>query len=119
MKRQDTPGLPKISLYSFENFLNVYEDSSTGKNFYNLLRSINVFPSGNDAVEDEYVVMPSDTWVYISYKYYNTMDLWWLVCCYNQIINPTSMPVNGTVLKLLKSKYVGTVLNELQKQISQ
>ena len=119
MNRNDVTGLPKISLYSFENFLNVYTDDSTGKNFYNLLRSINVFPADNSDVEDTYIIKPSDTWVSISYKYYNTLDLWWLVCCYNQITNPTSMPEYGTVIKLLKSKYVGTVLNELQKQINQ
>jgi hypothetical protein len=118
MNRKDVPTLPKISLYSFENFLNVYTDSNTDYNFYNLQRAINVVPTNNESAEDDYVVSYSDTWGSISYKQYNTLDLWWLICNYNQIENPTKMPVPGTVLKLLKSKYVGTVLSELQKQIS-
>lgn len=118
MNRQDVPSLPKISLYSFENFLNVYKDEETNYNFYNLQRSINVMPANNVSVEDEYVVTYSDTWASISYKQYNTLDLWWLVCKYNQINNPTEMPTPGTVLKLLKRDFVGTVLSELKKQIT-
>lgn len=107
-----------ISLYRFENFLNVYKDDDDF-NFYNLLKGINLVPANNTEVEDVYYVNSNDTWPLISYKYYNTMDLWWLVCAYNQITNPVVMPEPGTQLKLLKSAYVSTILSELKKQVSQ
>jgi hypothetical protein len=118
MNRSNVSNLPSISLYSFENLLNVYTDTDTDYNFYNLLRAINVVPTNNDLAEDQYITTFTDTWVSISYKHYNTMDLWWLVCAYNQISDATKRPEPGTVLKLLKSQYVGVVLSELKKQIN-
>jgi hypothetical protein len=118
MKRSATLNLPSISLYSFENFLNVYRDNDSNYNFYNLLRSINVFPSNNEEAEMQYTIAYSDTWASISYKNYNTLDLWWLVCAYNNIIDPTKIPAPGTTLKILKSQYVGQVIAALIKQIN-
>jgi hypothetical protein len=46
------------------------------------------------------------------------MDLWWLICTYNQIQNPVTRPEPGTKLKILKSEYVSVVLSELNKQIN-
>jgi hypothetical protein len=46
------------------------------------------------------------------------MDLWWLVCEYNQIKDPTKMPEVGTTLKLLKSEYVSPVLKQLKLQVN-
>ena len=100
-----------ISLYRFENFFKVYQDSDTGNLFYNLLKNVSVFPANDDSVEDTYTVKHEDTWAYISYKQYNTMDLWWLVCEYNGITNPTQFPEIGTTLKLLKSGYVYSVIS--------
>ena len=45
------------------------------------------------------------------------MDLWWLVCAYNQIKNAVKMPEPGTQIKLLKANYVSTIISELNKQI--
>ena len=109
--------LPKLSFYRYENFFNIYKDND-GTKFYNLLRSINIFPAGDSSAEDKYVVNEGDTWYYISYKYYKTIELWWLVCEYNQIKDATVLPTPGSVIKLLKSDYVWVVINELGRQIS-
>lgn len=113
----DISDLPKLSIYRYENFFNIYNDKKSDVRFYNMLRNINVFPADNSVVEEDYVLQYGDNWATISYKVYNTIDLWWLVCAYNQIQNPIEMPDAGTVLKILKSEYVGVVLNELTKQI--
>lgn len=118
MKQSEYPDLPVISSYRYENFFNVYTDSNDFK-FYNLLRSINLFPANNSEVEDDYYIKFNDTWHLISYNYYNTMDLWWLVCAYNEIQNPVKMPEPGTQIKLLKASYVSDVISELNKQIRQ
>jgi hypothetical protein len=115
--QQDFTDLPNLSLYRYENFLNIYTDLDQTK-FYNLLRSINILPANNSSVEDSYVLKSGDTWLSISYNYYKTIDLWWLVCDYNQIINPTKMPPTGTNIKLLKSSYVWTIIQNLQQQIN-
>ena len=117
MNQNTFSDLPTLSLYRYENFLNVYTDDN-GFKFYNLLRGINIFPADNTQVEDAYTIEYNDTWQLISHKYYNTMDLWWLVCVYNQIQNPIKMPDVGTQIKLLKSNYVSTILTELNSQLS-
>jgi hypothetical protein len=118
MKQDDFPDLPVISGYRYENFFNIYTDEN-GFRFYNLLCSINLFPASNSNAEDNYVVTFNDTWPLISYKYYNTMDLWWLVCAYNQIQNPVIRPTAGTKLKLLKSNFVSTVISNLEAQLAE
>jgi hypothetical protein len=45
------------------------------------------------------------------------MDLWWLVCEYNQIKDATKIPETGTILKLLKKELVWPIISELRKQI--
>lgn len=104
------------SLYSFQNFFNVYKDGDNDLLFYNILKNVSIFPANDDSVDVEYIVKPSDTWVYISYKYYNTIDLWWLVSEYNEIRNPTNFPPVGTKLRLLKPDYVYTIITEINKQ---
>lgn len=117
MKQKNIPDLPEISFFRYENFFNLYQ-LQDGNYFYNLLASVNIFPATDSSLEDAHIVKPQETWVYLSYKYYNTMDLWWLVCAYNQVINPTKMPEVGTTIKFLKSNYVGLILEELNKQIN-
>jgi hypothetical protein len=118
MNQNNITDLPSVSIYRYENFLNVYLDNN-GFYFYNLLRSINLFPANNSDLETPYDVSYGDTWGLISYKFYNTMDLWWLVCAYNGIQNPVKMPTGGTQIKILKTNFVGVVLSELNKQINQ
>ena len=118
MKQDNISSLPDLpSLYRYENFFNVYQNDD-GSYFYNLLANINVFPAKNTSVEDTYVTKGNDTWYLISYNYYNTMDLWWLVCEYNQIRDATTLPEVGTTLKLLKSQYVWPVIQQLNLQLN-
>lgn len=116
MKKIDIPELSN-SIYKYENYFNVYE-TEQGQRFFNILRNLTVFPANNSEVEETYLTKSQDTWYSISYDFYGTLNLWWLVCLYNQIINPT-IPINRDKnLKILKAEYVGLVLSELQKQIS-
>ena len=117
MKQIEFEDLPQLSIYRYENFFNIYTDKN-GERFYNILRSINLFPANSVAVEDDYYSKPHDTWYSISYNYYKTPDLWWLVCTYNQIFDASKKIESGTLLKLLKPQHVGYVLQELNQQIN-
>ena len=110
--------LPTLSKYRYENFFNVYTDGDSNMRFYNLLRNINIFPADNTSIEDVYTIQYSDSWGNISFKLYQTIELWWLICAYNQIDNPIIMPEAGTKIKYLKPEYVYTVLTEITKQIN-
>lgn len=117
MKQADFQDLPNLSVYRYENFFNIYEDSDKNK-FYNLLRGINIFPANNTSLEDNYSVELNDTWLLISYKYYGTIYLWWLVCEYNRVSNPTQFPEPGTQIKLLKKSFVWSIISSLNSQIN-
>lgn len=117
MKQNSFTDLPNLSMYRYENFFNIYKDDDNYR-FYNLLKSINIFPSKNSEAEDEYYTTFNDTWHLISYKYYNTMDLWWLVCAYNEIQNPVKMPEIGTKIRILKTGYVSRVVSALNRQLN-
>jgi hypothetical protein len=117
MKQSEFTDLPKLSFFRYENFFNIYK-SDDGTKFYNLLMSINVLPAEDSSVEDEYYTKANDTWLLISYKYYGTMFLWWLVCLYNKINNPIKLPESGTKIKLLKKEFIAVVLESLNKQIN-
>lgn len=116
MYQKEIDELPLLSDYRYENFFNVYKDNSGY--YYNLLRNIDIVSSNNSSLEDIYAVEPQDTWAYISYKHYGGIELWWLICIYNQIMDASKMPEPGTLLRLLKPKYVGYVLEQLKTQIN-
>ena len=115
MKKTDLPEIAN-SNFKFENFFNIYE-TNNGNRFFNLLKNISIFPSNNSEVEEEYIVDGVDTWYSVSYKLYGTLNLWWMVCLYNNTINPFTPIKSKTVLKVLKGEYVGLVLTELRKQL--
>jgi len=118
MKQSDFSELPVLSSYRYENFFNIYTDPTNNEKYYNLLRSINVFPANSQLVEEDYIIKHHDTWYGIAYNYYNTADLWWLICTYNQILDASKLPEQGTSIKLLKPQYVGYILQELTQQVN-
>lgn len=61
-----------------------------------------------------YVVMPGDTWQLISLKVYNDLHLWWVLCKFNNINDPTSLPVEGSTLQVLNPNLVQQVASQLK-----
>ena len=105
------------TIFNYENYFNIYE-SDDGLRFFNILKNLSIFPANNSDIEEEYIITAQDTYYSISYHYYNTLNLWWLICLYNQVSNPLLPLKPENKLKLLKSEYVGLVLSELMKQNS-
>jgi hypothetical protein len=115
MKHNDITDLVSIESTKLENLFNVYQES-TGEYFYNILNTVN-FDSDNMApyLYDWYSVITGDTYTGISYKHYNTINLWWVICSLNNIQNPTSAPTPGESIKILKSNYVNDVLTTINR----
>lgn len=102
-----------LSPQQYENIFNVYSDSDIGY-FYNLLKTVN-FPSDlSSDVYDIYVIEPTDTWPLISWKMYNSIFLWWVLCSVNNISNPLKFPSPGTEIKIIKTRYLQTILNNIR-----
>jgi len=104
--------LPNIKATRFENVFNVYQDDS-GYYFYNLLQSI-IFPDNlPDSFFTQYVITPQDAWPLVSYRNYDTIDLWWIILLANKIDNPLAPLIPGTVLKIPTTQVVQEILTQL------
>lgn len=113
MKQNTIDLLPELEITRYERLFDVYEDKNK-LYFYNLLKTIN-FSQDNLSPEvyTLYTVQPGDSYPYISYKKYNTINLWWLVCSFNDIQDPTSLPAPGKQIKILNVELINNVLNNI------
>ncbi len=51
-------------------------------------------------------VSEDEWWDNISYKFYNTPLLWYIICFFNDIVNPYEEIVIGQQVKILKKSYL-------------
>jgi hypothetical protein len=107
--------LPKLRNENYANIFNVYTDKD-GYYFYNLLQTVVVPDTLPAGYYEQYSIEYGDTWPLISYKKYQTPNLWWLITSANNIINPTQQPEQGTQIKVLKSQYASLVVNQISTQ---
>lgn len=115
-KQNDIEELPPLKITRLENLFNIYLDEKN-RFFYNLLRTV-YFDEQSIPPEiyKYYTVMNGDTYTFISYKVYGTIDLWWLVCSLNNINNPTQIPEPGTRLKILFTDYLSNILTAVKNK---
>jgi len=99
------------------NLANMFKRAINKNNEVYLLNTTMYFKTDNIRSEyyDIYEWETNDTWFLISYKIYNTIDLWWLICKMNNIVNPLDPIKEGTPLKILKEEYLESVLEPLNK----
>ena len=115
MKQNDIndKSISKLDAQNLENLFSVYQ-LNDGSYFYNMTRTTN-FPTDLDPrLFFEYVVITKDVWPTIAWKHYKDVRLWWLVCAVNNVIDATSLPKPGTVLKMLRADVVRSVLSEIK-----
>lgn len=112
MYQNSIKGLPKLAAEKYENIFRVYLDEDN-RYFYNLLEAINLPTNLPAGFFREYSVEPNDTLPFISYKTYNTVDLWWLICISNNIQNPIKKIPTGTKLKIPVPNFAQIILETI------
>lgn len=115
MKQNNIKNLPQLRVENYENIFNVYEDNNKNY-FYNILQTIQIPAELPLGYYEPYTVVYEDTWPFISYKLYKTPNLWWVITHANSIIDPTSIPTPGTVLKVFKSGVVKAIIEQISYQ---
>ena len=105
-------GIPHLSPNLYENIFKLGVDNTHP--YYNILKTITVPTDLNEDLFFEIAPLPNDTWTNISYIYYNTINLWWLIAILNNVFNPFEMP---SKLKILKPEYLDDVLGTIQSQL--
>lgn len=99
MRQNEITDLEKLTPENMENIFNVYKEED-GMYYYNLLQTIS-FPQDLPAnLFTTYDIKYEDTWPFISFKQYNTPNLWWVILLANNIHNPLSKLVPGTTIKI-------------------
>ena len=112
MNQNQVSSLDKLNPENYENIFNVYREDD-GLYYYNLLQTIS-FPQNLPAtLFTSYTTTYGDTWPFISYKTFNTPNLWWIILLANNVQNPLE-PVNpGTILRIPIDVVVKNVLAQI------
>ena len=110
-------GLSKLDEFKYENVFKVYDIDNYY--IYNLSNNLDIDTDLEPEFYNIYTVNRPTAWTIISYENYNTIDLWWLICLINGIINPIQFPETGTELKVLKPEYVRLVIDKIRTRINE
>jgi hypothetical protein len=103
-----------IDNYDFANLFTAYPDKFNNL-VYNVSRSL-VFTGIDNPQKNlvlKYRTISSDTWHLISYKYYGTPRLWWLLCKVNGIVDPM-MQAMPEEINVLSKDLASAILNEIK-----
>lgn len=97
------------------NLYNILYENRDNEYFLNMFRNfeINDEVKGNNVYFDLYYAEENDWWDNISYKYYDTSVLWYLICEMNDIVNPFEQLEHGQQIKVLKEGYLYNVFKNL------
>ena len=91
--------------YNDETITNIFKKFSINQSD---LLSVNFY--------DEYIVQSADRWDTISFMFYNTTTLWWLIANYNGILNPFTELVIGEKIKIVKPELVSSLILGLRNK---
>ncbi len=100
-----------------EDFANIFDIAYDGNYyFYNI--SVSLFLKDYNNLAPSYFkyyrVEEGDTWTNLSFSFYDTIELWWIICKVNNIVNPMDMPKEGDMLKILDKRIVKQILESIK-----
>lgn len=87
-----------------------------GKNsYFNLSRTIRFTNVDNIPPKyyTNYVITQKDSWTNISFKFYRTHKLWWLICKFNNVEDPLNYLEVGKVIKIPTQDIANSIIEQL------
>ena len=107
----------RLSVSSRLNIFNILLDTKDNVYFLNIFKSfiMDNKVKENNIFFDIYLAEEDEWWDNISYKYYQSERLWWLICLMNDIVNPFEELEAGQQIKILKEGYLYNVFKNLQE----
>lgn len=106
--------IKKLDKYDFANLFNVINKGENS--YFNLCKNIyidNVQYLSSDMVET-YTIVDDDSWSSISYKFYRTYKLWWLICKVNDVKNPFYELIPGKEIKIPSKEMMESILTVIK-----
>jgi len=105
-----------LSKDSLSNYFTVVNDDNEYRYLMTRTLYVNGSTVANSDLYTNYNVQNNDHWTLISYKFYGSIDLWWLICKFNEIVNPYEIPVPGTMIKIPTEEFTQYVISKLQTE---
>lgn len=90
--------------YNNEEMVNIFNTFSIGQG---KLLNVSFF--------DEYIIENGDRWDLLSFKFYNTTQLWWVLAKYNTVKDPFTELVVGEQIKIIKPSLVSSLILSLRE----
>jgi hypothetical protein len=105
----------RLSSASYLNLFNLLEDTDKTR-YMNIWRSFTINEDVTQATifYETHEVDNDDWWDNISYYYYGTPKLWWVVAMMNSVMNPFEELEVGTNIKILREEYIYQLLKEME-----
>ena len=96
---------------------NILRDHDTITRFMNIWRSFKLNADvTNDVLYYEFHEVPDgdEWWENISYDYYGTPYLWWIIAMMNNVVNPFEEIKAGDFIKILRQEYIYTLTSDIE-----
>lgn len=106
----------QLDRFNFANFFDVIKKGE--KSLFNISKTI-IFNNVDFITPQnyyQYQLKQTDTWTGISFRYYKTYKLWWLICKFNDIKNPFLQIIPGKIIKIPSNEIVQSVLSTLSQK---
>ena len=103
--------------FKLERIFTLYKKYGSKHFHYNILKKIEITERISRSKYITYTTKPNDIWTMISYKFYNRIDLWWMIALFNKI-DDTFTPIEpNTDMIIPTTGYVREVLNAIKSQV--
>lgn len=116
MKYNEINNLDKTNYLDKYNLARMFEVVQRGKNsYFNICKTIR-FQNMDEILPKYftiYEVKPKDTWTNLSFKFFNTYKLWWLLCKFNNVEDPFSELKQGDFIKVPTQQVVRQIIQNL------
>lgn len=114
---QSLLNLTSKSEFKLERIFKMYKVYGAKHFYYNILKKIEIPKRIAKSKYFVYVSKPNDVWTMISFKFYNRIDLWWLIAMFNGI-DDTFTPIEANrELVIPTPEYVREVLSSIKNQV--
>ena len=99
---------------SMANMFSVEDDG--GRLTFNSNKTVvvNGHENASSDMYDVAYVNDGDTWAMLSHRAYGTVDLWWVICKFNGVSDPTTAMKQGLMVKIPKREIVDIIVSSVR-----
>lgn len=103
----------KLDRFDFANLFYVVEKNENS--YFNINKTIEFVNLENTSSNfyTVYEVSATDSWASISFVFYKTYKLWWIICKFNNIKNPFTELTPGKLIKIPNKDLVDSILTTI------